>query len=365
MRCSGMLRGLLLLAATGLSADAFAGSSGTADVACGTASAGWNVPKGGFVTVRGSGPVRSTLAALGEYRTHSMLSHGPGAYVTHSTMFTPGTTGWPTYCSTPIRADELKNGYPGASQVNQGGIYTAEYLNGAPEFIGYQRTGTYANGSFILDQGIADNIADWLWNTMPYTSVASKQNGGAYFYRLKTDAGALTNYSLYQYRNVEAVPSGGGSWNNGMMCSSLLSYAQSRAGKGTISTYTYNHSQIVQAVDGLTSGVESDCNNSLGFWGGMGASITCFEGICDDASRQVANCMAVGRCDTDDDGSNTYKSVRNDPNTTATSVSPDRVGGWTLHPWTGYPTSGVSSWAADNTQSVQWNSGGNVYGCWF
>jgi hypothetical protein len=61
--------------------------------------------------------------------------------------------------------------------------------------------------------------------------------------------------------------------------------------------------------------------------------------------------------------------VRDDPSSTATSISPDRLGGWSGHPWQGHidgtEGSGVSVWAADNEQTVQWSSPGNGYGCWF
>ena len=84
------------------------------------------------------------------------------------------------------------------------------------------------------------------------------------------------------------------------------------------------------------------------------------QGICDDAARQVRNCMSAGRCDTD--SSSVWSSVANDGTTVARSISPDRLGGWSGHPYTG---AGVSVWAYDTSNTVQWNSGGSVYGCWF
>jgi len=159
---------------------------------------------------------------------------------------------------------------------------------------------------------------------------------------------------------------GGVAWNNGLVCSTLLAYAQYMADKGAVTAHTYSHGQIVNAISGLMGAVENDCRQGIGFWEKMAVNIACLEDICDDAARQVANCMSVGRCDTSDDGANTFASVRDDPGSTAVSISPDQLGGWSGHPWDGYSEgSGVSVWAADTEQPVQWNSSGNVYGCWF
>src|SRR5512140_916299 len=125
--------------ALGFSTSALAGSSDTSDVACGSAPAGWNAPNGALVLDRGEGgPVTAVLDSVGEYRTHSMLSHGPGSWVSHETMHNPGTNGWPTYCSTPARVGDIRDGYPGASRINQGAIYQFTYSGGAPSFIAYQ-----------------------------------------------------------------------------------------------------------------------------------------------------------------------------------------------------------------------------------
>src|SRR5262245_16629796 len=106
------------------SGAALAGASDTSDSACGSSPSGWHAPNGSLVLSRGGeGPVTAVLDAVGEYRTHSMMSHGPGGEVTHETMYSPGTNGWPTYCSTPLKVGELRDGYPGASRVNQGAIY--------------------------------------------------------------------------------------------------------------------------------------------------------------------------------------------------------------------------------------------------
>ncbi|HMI85464.1 MAG TPA: hypothetical protein VK550_15315 [Polyangiaceae bacterium] len=330
---------------------------------CGSSSAVWNAPDGALVLSRSQGPVGGTLSGVGEYRTHSMLAHGNG-WVTHATMYSPETTNWPTYCSTPLNPDELRNGYPGASIVSPGAIYAFLYGGGSSvEHIGYQRSCNSAQCP--SDDG--SDIAKWLWDSAASEWTVSRQDSSQGLYRLLVGTPPRpTNYSLFQYRFIEGVNFGGVAWNNGAVCSTFLAYAQYMADKRTVEAYTYPHDAVVNAMNGLMGAVESECHEGIGFWKNLAVNVTCFESICDDAARQVANCMAVGRCDSDDDGANTFASVRDDPASTATSISPDRLGGWSGHPWEGYlEGSGVSVWAADTEQSVQWNSAGNVYGCWY
>lgn len=345
-----------LVAALVAAPAALAGSSDTSDVACGSTSAGWNAPNGSLVLSRGSGgPVTAVLDAVGEYRTHSMMSHGPGGQVTHETMYFPGTNGWPTYCSTPVKAGELTTGYPGASRVNQGAIYQSLYGGGSLQYIAYQRSRDSAG---LNTKG--ETVTNWILSSMPTQTVTSKQNSGQTLLRLKGTNGYPLNYVLYQYRDIESVHTGGAGWNNGMVCSTLIAHAQYRAGFGAVDPYIYDHSKLVNAGNALYNSVEDECGSGLGFWGSVGSTITCFENICDDAARQVRNCFVAGRCDTD--SSSVWSNIANDANTVARSISPDRLGGWSGHPWTG---SGVSVWAYDTSNTVQWNSGGNVYGCWF
>jgi hypothetical protein len=330
--------------------------------ACGSTSTAWNAPDGALVLSRSQGPVGGTLSGVGEYRTHSMLAHGNG-WVTHSTMVSPETTGWPTYCSTPLDPNQLRNGYPGASLVSAGAIYAFLYGGGSSvEHLGYQRSCNSAE----CPSGDGSDIANWLWNASPYAWVPSVVDSTQGLYRLLVGTPPrASNYSLYQYRAIEDVNYGMVAWNDGSVCSTFLAYAQYMADKRPVTAHTYPHDAVVSAMNGLMGAVESECRNGIGFWKNIAVNVTCLENICDDAARQVANCMAVGRCDTDDDDANTFASVRNDPASTAVSISPDRLGGWSGHPWDGYiDGSGVSVWAGDTEQAVQWNSPGNVYGCW-
>jgi hypothetical protein len=334
-----------LVAACVAAPAALAGSSDTGDVACGSSAAGWNAPAGALVLSRGNGggPVSAVLDSVGEYRTHS--------------MYTPGTNGWPTYCSTPVKAGELTTGFPGASRINQGAIYQFLFGGGAAnlQYLAYQRSRTSAG----LDTK-GEAISNWLLNSMPTVAVTSKKDASQSFRRYNGPNGYPLNYVLYQYRDLGNVHLGEAGWNNGMVCSTLISHAQYRAGFGAVTPYVYNHSLLQTAGNSLYTSVENECNTGLGFWSSLGSTITCFENICDDAGRQVRNCMAAGRCDTD--SSTVWNDIYNNSATVARSISPDRLGGWSGHPYTG---TGVSVWAYDSSNTIQWNSGGNVYGCWF
>jgi len=347
--------GALLLAAS----TANAGASGTSDVACGWSSSGWNAPNGALVTNRAPGPVRAVLDAVGEYRTHSMVSHGPGGWVSHETMYSPGQTGWPTYCSTPANPTELRDGYPGASQTDQGGIYTFIYHGGNNEYLRHQTS--RSNG---VDDTRGAAAANWLWSSAPYSTVYSKQDGSRWIYRLKSDSGAFLNYVLYQYRDLGGVATGTPGWNNGMVCSTMIAYAQNKSGGGTVSSGTYNHTQLVTAGNALYNAVYDSCDAGLGFWASLGASVTCLEGICDDAARQVRNCMVAGRCDTD--SSSVWSDIANNSATVARSISPDRLAGINGEGVQMQQHNATNSMYEDSPPvTTQWNSGGNVYGCFF
>jgi hypothetical protein len=343
------------LLVSGHAERAFGSAASSNSVACGSTAAGWNAPNGTIVFSRGGGPVRNTIDAIGEYRTHTMVSHGPGGWTTHASMFTPGTNGWPTYCSTPLNADELKNGYPGASQQNQGAIYVYLYSGGDNQYLAYQ-----LGNNDGTNKGAT--VANYIWNSLPYQWVTSAKDGGQGLYRVKYTNGSLTNYSLYQYKNLDGVSTDKSAvaWNSGIVCSTLIAYAQNQS-VWAVNPFTYDHNKLVAGGNGIYNGVKSDCDNNMGWMKGVGAAITCFEGICDDAGRQVRNCMATGVCNSDDSGY--WDGVANNSATTATSVSPDRIGGWGGHPTS--VVNGNSVWAYSGGNTVQWNSGGNSYGCWY
>lgn len=328
---------------------ASAGSSGTADTACGSTPAMWNAPNGALVRTRGAGPVRDVIDGIGESGAHVIISHGTIGWASQASMYTPGTTGWPDYCSTPMQPSQLQYGFPGPEQINLGAMYTYIYRNGANE---------YARFKVGDSPCTTEAIANWLWSSSPYYGVQSIKESGNYFYRFSNNGGPV-NYSLFQFRNVEGVPYSGTSTNNGMVCSSFAAWAQYRATGVQVSYYRYSASQKVNAINRLLSGVESSCSSGLGFWSGIGAAITCFEGICDDAARQVTNCMTASRCNTDDDG--IYRSVRDNGTIYSDAISPDRMAGMSGH----INNHDESKWAVGSDTDIAWNSPGSVYGCWF
>ncbi|HSP76975.1 MAG TPA: hypothetical protein VLQ93_00490 [Myxococcaceae bacterium] len=320
-----------------------------AESPCGWTSAGWNAPNGAVVFDRGPGPIRDVLDAVGEYRTHSMLSHGPGAGVSHATMRTPDQNDWPTVCTQTLKAHQLQYGYPGLEQVNQGGIYQYIYHNGSggPEWTGWQQG----------DPAQAALIGDSIWYNHPYVSDPSREEPGQSIDRPVRN-GYRVNYSLFQYRNLETahlIP--GNAVNDGMVCSTFMAYAHAYAGRGTVPPHTYSHQQIANASNALYSGIYNQCRDSLGWFQGALLTVVCpFSSVCANAGNQVANCMSANQCGSSDERH--WKGVRDDPGATATSISPDRLGGWGVHPLT------HTVWGPDYTHQLQWNSGGNVYGCW-
>lgn len=337
----------LLVGSVAVSALALAGAA-HAEGECGSTSAGWNAPNGAVVFDRSNGPIRDVLDAVGEYRTHSMLSHGPGAAVSHATMATPTQTPWPEVCSKPIDGFQLRYGYPGLEQINQGGIYMSLYGTGTgPEWTGWQQG----------DPAQAALIGDSIWYNHAYISDVSRHDSGQYIDRPVRN-GARVNYSLFQYRDLESanlIP--GGAMNGGMVCSTFMAYAHNYAGRGVVTPHRYSHAQIANASNSLYVGIYNTCKESLGWFTDAMLTMACpFTNVCGNAGNQVANCMSANVCDSSD--GRYWKSVRDDPNATATSISPDRIGGWGVHPIQN------TLWGPDYTHQLQWNSGGNVYGCW-
>ncbi len=314
---------------------------------CGSTPAGWNAPNGAVVFNRGPGPIRTVLDSLGEYRTHSMLSHGPGNSVSHATMSTPTQADWPGVCAQPIRTNDLQYGYPGLQQINQGGIYLYMYGEDSTEWANWQQ-GNPADAALIGDS---------IWYNHPFVSDISRYDSGQYIDRPLRN-GYRVNYSLFQYRNLQAAhQTPGDAVNNGIVCSTFMAYAHNYAGRGMVTPYTYSHEKIANASNALYTGVYNQCKQSLGWFIDGALTFACpTYNVCGNAGNQVANCMSTNVCNSAD--GRYWKSVRNDPNATATSISPDRIAGVGVHPLT------TTTWGYDYSHQLQWNSGGNVYGCW-
>jgi hypothetical protein len=97
----------------------------------------------------------------------------------------------------------------------------------------------------------------------------------------------------------------------------------------------------------------------VGFWAGLLRSVSCpFYDVCENAGDQVTNCMAANACATDDNS--IWHGIRDDPNATATSISPDRLAGLSPH------GVGTTVWSYDQGyHPIAWNAPGAQYGCWY
>jgi len=352
---------------------AFAGGGSTGSEACGGSAPGWDAPWGAGVWTVSNGPTKAIMTALGETRTHSMLSHGPGQWMTHDTMFTPGTNDVCEACDNPFRTGELQDGYPGASQIDPAAIY--KFVSGYAS-IGYNRG--YPNTPGTSDgQNQGGLIADFAWNNLPYEWKPSYQNGSYGHWELKwPGTNTRIEYSLHQFKNMEDVAYWGAQPStNGTTCSGFLAYLQYKANEAEhswtyyVSQPTYTNAQVSAAANGLQGAVEGECDNSIGFWGDFGAGFACFwcDGdlnICDDAGRQIVWCMKDG------DG-NCHKghSDWSMSGATANGISPNYLAGYGF-PY-GPPATdsgdGVyhSVWSWDYQHALNFNQAGSAYGCWF
>jgi hypothetical protein len=341
---------------------------------CGMSPASWNAPNGAAVFSKGPGPIDAVLSAVGEYRSHSMLSHGPGGGVSHATAKTPPTNAWPAICSTPLDPNGLRNGQPGLEQINQGGIYAFLHDPTHPtSYLRYQ----------VWDAARAASVADTMWWGTSIFEDRSTSDSTVEIDRPVRN-GARVPYSFFQYKNIERtnlVPSSAS--NNGMVCSTFLSYAHATGGMGVIPGFAYSHAQLNAVGNALFSSIVDECHRSPTWLPtALGLGVICTLGLspvidpCAAAANQVANCMATNRCDTAD--GSIWRAVASDPAQTAYTISPDRIAGagvhhdqvdanrqlWWNSTFLGAPTWAVNVWASDVSYDVQFNSGGSVYGCW-
>jgi len=325
---------------------ALPGAAASVTGGCGYVPALWNAPYGSAVLSRSNGgPIRPVIVAIGEYYTHSMLSLGTAGIV-HAEMKTPAQSTWPTVCTRPLDANQLQYGYPGVTQITLGGAYA--------DLQGEEITPVYLWG----DPARAAAIADWIVNG-PQTVVSSQSDGSVAIPRKLRD-GAPIPYSLYQYRNIDQTNQPvSSSANNGMVCSTFLSWAHVESGAGYVPAYTYDHGLIANAANALFNTVQDACNSGVGFWSALLRSVSCpFYDVCENAGDQVTNCMAANACGSNDN--TIWHGVRDDPAATATSISPDRLAGLPPH------GVGTSTWSYDQGfHPIAWNAPGPQYGCWY
>ncbi|MCA9680026.1 MAG: hypothetical protein H6708_10395 [Kofleriaceae bacterium] len=335
--------------------------------ACGYAPASWDVPKGAAVASRAQhGSISRLMDAIGEYYSHQMMAHGNG-WISHATMKTPGVSVgvvWP-WNDDQVEGEDIKSGWPGASQVDMGATYHMLY-----------RDGGEAGTDVKWYDGGADGAAtaDWLWgtgaDTLPYcgavtsgpcwTGATSQQDGGQAFYLIarKDGSGAVKRhgYGFYQYQNSRDVVTGddASSLRYSQHCSTLIAWGYKQAVDKTLATKTYGNAIVGPAAYTLHDSVASECEDAAGWFGST------FFVDCDDIADQIVNCFTaeyygdINACD--DDGSSRWHAFASAG--TARSTSPDMLVGRNQ-------AAAVGAWVGKPAYTPHWNSGGNVYGCFF
>jgi len=386
--------------------------SARADVFCGTSPPSHDVPNGYLVTSRANKSViMGVINALGEYRTHTMLSHG--AYFTHAVMQTPASSS-----SAPhMNSSQLRYGGPGASQISPAGAYVSLYnpSNGGISYIGKQSGGS---------EGVT--VANWFWSTMGFRWVAPRcvttigpgpctyvpgppcttrvctdtsyyraapyydcsgtlrtnntcvgtrggwvpgniqtMSGGNY-YRLQEN-GADIPYSLHQFADIGTTNAGQILASaDGAVCSTLQAYGVNKALGRTLPAPLYSHAQTAAAMSQFKSGVFNACKSSD--FGILGSIIDFFafgsisDSKCDEAGNQAVNCMIdPSTCGSSGGG---WTSARDNAGVRARSLSPDSMAGFRPgQTWWDPITSGP--WAPnDPIDSVNFSGPGAEYSCW-
>jgi hypothetical protein len=361
-----------------------------ADTTCGSTSAGWNVPNGATVFEVAPGIISDVLVAEGESRSHSMLSHGPNTWVTHSTSTTPG---YVENCHNPVDVNFMGASTPGLTTIDQGAAYTFLYLNGGgPTDLWYQnatdlsdsagnqvQTGPMVGNTFLGSDEYGDQ---WQWTS---TGSGSDLVWGMDF--AVNDGAAFATkgqiyYGWYQYMNVGETPHGypaaqtgaPQSRGYGVTCSSSLAMWQhdalwnSPAYSGDVLPRTYGSTSITAAANTLFADVYNRCKGTTNLDDGGSFGVAAWAGgacigisVCSNAANQIVNAFASPGGFIDDVGD--WGSVV--ARSSAVSISPDDIACWNGN-GTGAPCTGAgaSIWGWDINHSVQWNSGGNTYGCW-
>ena len=351
-------------------------SSAPADVLCGSTSAGWNVPNGDAVFEESPGVIQGVLASVGEYRTHSMLSRGPGGWMTHATSITPPVNNDRNFlgseCNAPISQNFLYAATPGLETVSQGAAYAFLYKAGPINFIGYQSGqmgapggSNTAIGNTFLGAGMS--WVDW------YSTQDSSQVVFAEAYN-----GTQIHYGWYQYMNVQGAAHGVPGVNTGVVCSTSLALWQHDAlsntsgYSGDVLPRSYPGTIIGPAATALYNGVYSECSQQTGgmfssfgaFLQNLGTCSLCLNcNICNVAANQMVNCFANNDCGSS--RASEWQGIA--ANGTAVSISPDDIACWNRpNNGSGAPCTGKGSsvWGWDVSETVQWNSGGNSYSCW-
>jgi hypothetical protein len=371
-------------------------------VACGYSTGAWNAPNGAVVASTSPGIVAAVVMSLGEFRSHVALSHG-AEYASHNAMVTPKPK---LTCDEPLEPGLLANGYPGASRVPVNSMYTF-YFNDPeartpPEYMSYQVTGNLANG---LNAGA--EVANY-FNVVPKDLATnlgcvnvqerwSAKGGSAYRYYTyiwPSDEAAQHSNKYMSYRVNEYVNGENGNQNLAGTCSAFIAYMQKKAlGVGWEPTVEhFAQDKVRTALGKLWDGVRQSCKSEAG-WFKLGlsqawCSLKCGtifnnnDDMCERMATQVAYCFTSDvYSDNCSNGCHSASDAKNKPVADAKAISPDRLmgyhgqakgmynpatGAWDLAPINcNVAGSGNSLWACDTQKSLTWNTGGNIYGCWY
>ncbi|HEX5061647.1 MAG TPA: hypothetical protein VFV99_19910 [Kofleriaceae bacterium] len=367
-----------------------------ADVYCGASNPNHDAPAGYLVLSRSQDIVAPVVSALGEYRTHTMLSHG--SWFTHAAMRTPSSGRNAPH----LNSDQLRWGDPGAEQISAASAYTFLYEpgNGGLEFISKQSgTSGGGSGSRAEELGISSYFwEDWPWRfvparceqrfmpsfstyydctgtkrTAPYTyggsSSVSVMTGGGY-YRLRDDGGDIP-YSLHQYVDIGSLVTRGDRrchftnygylvcTDEGVVCSTLMAWGVKKALGRQIAVPTYTPQQTLDAASALHHGVMSKCLNHVGIFESF-ASWLLGSGdewqICDEMGWQVLNCML--------DPNTCTLSYQINSTVRASTVSPDSISGWRPGQDWGNPAINGPWTQAGWYEDMSFSGGGTTYTCW-
>ncbi len=375
----------------------------------------WNAPAGAVVFKRDQGQLTPMFDALGEYRTHTMLSTGPNKAVLHNTA-NPGPAS-PLSCYIPLQYTTMEQ--PGFMAVSQSEIFND--MEGS-SFQGYQLP-MQANFVPAFMQEIAPILAPVtttigpcnctpgsacgtacasvaLTTPMPTTGLAggapSLTSLGNVDYEVFYDG----NQILYDFHSFIAgsmlgagnlspllAPNGTNGTGNGGVCASTVAFMQTRTfldqdvpyAGGWVQPKTYPHSLLYGGgslgLNGSDPGVGQVLYNSIFDYvendslGGAftAACATIFADMPGNAANQVLNCTALQECGS---SSNDWQTAVAQPGFVADSITDDTLGGWNGGPtwqqdsegnW--FPQQGASVWAGGVNYQLQWSGAGTGVNC--
>lgn len=326
--------------ASPVSADTGGGNS----VVCGSAPGAWNAPNGASVNSRSqSGVVGTILSTLGEYYSHTMISHGP-TWMSHASMQTPRANVWNSSTDNWNLADILQAG-PGAATVNMGGAYAFLYQQpeGPPMTVDYVDGGSQGVAAANALLALPDCAA--ITDGKCRTQIADPQ-GTRYIIGFRV-AGATYrhSYGVYTFVNSYNIPTGVQTTTPyaALQCATFAAMALNWGNGTTMTSRVYANAVVAPAVQKLYDVIHSFVQSAGGNSGTQAI-----------LANQMANCFtSPSKCD--DRTATPWQAFK--ATGTATSISPDRIRGISGH------GDVVSPWKGA-TQAVQWNSSGTVYGCW-